>query len=282
MRNSIFILTRFNLKLYSKDKNRCETLSEKWMKDRFDIFCTYCLPSVRNQSIQDFKWICLFSDDTSAYWKDKIQDIVNEYKNFYPYYLNDIQTKNHVEYINEVIRRVTDEENADRIITIRLDNDDAIHELFVESVLTEYENLMEDTMVLSFKNGIQYFLKEHMVLEFPWESNHFLALAQNAKNMQLKNILGFNHYLIKNSGLPFRCLDTDLPIWMEIVHSSNVVNDVVVRKLYKLISGQMLNKGAYNFGFNILVSNKPLICQYLFLYFPKYIKKFQRKIFRIY
>lgn len=84
--------------------------------------------------------------------------------------------------------------------------------------------------------------------------------------------------------MPFRCFDTDLPMWMEIVHGSNVVNDVVIKKLYKPISCQILNmeEGGYDFGFKIIVSNKPLIYQYLFLYIPKYIKKLLRKIFRKY
>lgn len=277
MKTSIIILTRFNLKLYTTDKNRVETLSDKWMQDRFDLFYTYCLPSVKNQSIQLFKWICLFSDNTSDYWKGRILDISNEYKNFCPCYLNDIQTKKYMEYINETIRCIADEENADRIITIRLDNDDAIHESFVESVFTECEKLIENTMILSFKNGIQYFVNEHMVLEFPWESNHFLILVQDTKNIQLNNILSFNHYQIKKSGLPFRCLNTDLPMWMEIVHSSNVVNDIVVRKLCKIVNKQALNNRKFDFGFNILVSNRPLIYQYLCIYFPKYINKIVRK-----
>ena len=53
-----FIITRFNLKLYAKDKENNPGLTSEWLSDRFVLFEQYCLPSIIKQTRQCFYWIC--------------------------------------------------------------------------------------------------------------------------------------------------------------------------------------------------------------------------------
>lgn len=59
-----FILTRFNLNLWHKDKNDNEINRNEWLAYRLNLFETYCLPSVVAQTEQNFKWIILVDKET--------------------------------------------------------------------------------------------------------------------------------------------------------------------------------------------------------------------------
>lgn len=98
-----FIITRFNLKLFSKDKNNKTTLTCQWLRERFDLFETYCYPSVKGQKLQNFYWICLFADDTPDEFKQRVVELRNSYPAFLPLYLDSECTKNYLSYVNEVI-----------------------------------------------------------------------------------------------------------------------------------------------------------------------------------
>jgi hypothetical protein len=83
-----FILTRFNIKLWSKDKNGQSTQTEEWLKQRFDLFETYCLPSIQKQTQKNFKWIVLFDADTPAFYKEKIAKYQKECKHLEPRFVS--------------------------------------------------------------------------------------------------------------------------------------------------------------------------------------------------
>ena len=53
-----FLITRFNLKKkgWETTKNNEKIQTEEWLRHRFELFEAYCLPSVINQSNQDFIW----------------------------------------------------------------------------------------------------------------------------------------------------------------------------------------------------------------------------------
>lgn len=51
-----FILTRFNLLLWNKAKDGQMVRTTKWLEHRFSLFENYCIPSIKNQTCQDFEW----------------------------------------------------------------------------------------------------------------------------------------------------------------------------------------------------------------------------------
>lgn len=66
-----FILTRFNLLLWNKDKENKKVRSKEWLEHRFSLFEKYCLPSIKSQTCQDFEWIVLFDSSTPEMLKEK-------------------------------------------------------------------------------------------------------------------------------------------------------------------------------------------------------------------
>ena len=55
-----YILTRFNLCGRNRDKSKQSTLTKEWLHHRIKLFETYCLPSIKQQTNQNFKWLILF------------------------------------------------------------------------------------------------------------------------------------------------------------------------------------------------------------------------------
>ena len=124
-----FILTRFNIYLWNKDKEGCPVRTIKWLKHRFELFEQYCLPSIKNQTCQNFEWIVLFDDSTPEKFKNKIAEYQKECLQFIPIYVEPENGRRFAEiFREEVIKRVT----AERVITTYLDNDDALNVRFVE------------------------------------------------------------------------------------------------------------------------------------------------------
>ena len=64
------IITRFNLDFEDDPQARC--LQPEWLEKRFDLFETYCLPSVLQQTCQNFTWVILSSDATPAQYKKRL------------------------------------------------------------------------------------------------------------------------------------------------------------------------------------------------------------------
>ncbi len=52
-----YLLTRFNLPLWNKDKHGLATRDEAWLENRCRLFEQYTLPSVQQQSCKDFVWV---------------------------------------------------------------------------------------------------------------------------------------------------------------------------------------------------------------------------------
>lgn len=279
MTQSVFIVTRFNLKLWKKTKNNQPTLSDEWIRERMELFCTYCLPSIRVQTQQNFKWIILLADDTAVEYKQKILEISTEYKNLMPFYLKDVQTENYIEYISSLVYNMAKQENANRIVTIRLDNDDALHKSFVEKVCQADAAEQSDTATIySFRTGLQYYVKNGMTLRFPWENNHFLALGQNiSASNDYVNIFNFNHYHIQSFGFHFKCIDSGVPMWVEIIHDKNVANDIPIKSFYhnRLINNGIAHEG---YGTGIVTSHKSIAYQFLFFYLPQLFNKVVHKV----
>ena len=70
-----YILTRFNLTLWQRDKNRNNTQTAEWLEQRFRLFEQFTLPSVLNQTDKNFKWIVLFCSETPIKYKSRIDEI---------------------------------------------------------------------------------------------------------------------------------------------------------------------------------------------------------------
>lgn len=274
-----FIITRFNLQLWKKDKHNHETQSKEWLEQRFYLFDKYCFPSVMKQSNKKFLWICLFDISTLQQYKDKITSYKKVLPEFIPLFLNEKETAVHGDYITKVIKYFKSEDSL--LITMRLDNDDALNLNYVSIIKNNSERQTENTTIVSFKYGIQYYVKERLAVKIPFYNNHFLAMIDKQydkdtiDNREVKHILQFNHYETSKYPYPFVCNTKDKDMWIEVIHATNVSNDCKMTFRQKAVEDVDFVKT--NFGINITLPQTNQIKFWMFM-LPRFIKHIRMKI----
>lgn len=227
-KSDTFIITRFNLRLWTKDKHNHTTQSEEWLEHRFDLFEKYCFPSIEKQTNQVFIWFCLFDAETPKKYLKKIQNYTKKLDAFSPVFFDEKDSANVSGCISDLISKHKNDNH--RLITIRLDNDDALNIQFIAKV-NEYAVSAKGTTILSFKYGVQYFTTQNLAAHIPFYNNHFLVMVNNEydvmnwKDRKVQHVLQFNHYETKNYPYPFVCNTTAKDMWAEVIHATNVSND---------------------------------------------------------
>lgn len=275
LKKSSFIITRFNLKLFSKDKNNKTTLTDQWLKERFELFETYCFPSVEGQVLQNFYWLCLFADDTQEQFKQRAITLHRAFPAFLPLFLNDSESENYLDYINQVISELKD--SSDKLITIRLDNDDSININYTKEVDKLYGEQLDNEVCYSFKYGIQYYTKKNFAVRIPYSTNHFLCLLNKKYHKgNIKNILEFNHAYPNEFPFGFKCISNKIPMWIEVVHGRNVDNDCKMTLNQKVLCQRNLLQQYFH------VSNKisPFLSRVRIFTFliPAFLKQFMHRL----
>lgn len=223
-----FLITLFNVRLWDVDKKRKPTRTDNWMKDRFEMFEKYCLPSVAAQTDKDFTWICLFDAQTPQVYIDRIETHRDAVPMLTPCLTDIVGREALVPAINDIIEKyVTDEDEY--VITTNLDNDDAIRCDMIEKLHTLIDRNSTGKLY-SLNLGYQYFAGSGIVLKMKYPHNHFLTLVEPA-GTTYTTILGFSH--VKGRKL-FQPVDImDKPYWIEFVHGSNVNNDIRITSRIK-------------------------------------------------
>jgi len=258
-----FVITRFNLPAFPKDKNGKETLTDSWMEERFTLFEKYCIPSIVNQTVTNFEWLVLFDIKTINQFKKKIDFYSNSIAFFTPVYIEDL-TK-----ISSYIKsKLTDED--DWLITTRIDNDDSIHKDFVSDIQILFKSHLKDCF-FRYNYGYQWNTQTQCLLKFYEQyGNHFLSRIENIKR-GVETV-----FSCENTNIDFlknvEVVDIDdkkQRLWIEVVHNTNVANhsrvllpvfckkklepfyvDVVINKkeslkmIYRFLKTQMYNLGA--------------------------------------
>ncbi len=216
-----FVITRFNIranygcKLKNPDNNpMLRILDEDYLEERFNIFEKYTMQSMKKQTNQNFTWLILFHKRTPDKFKQKIQQLKKEL-NFEDLYFDDENKFDFLDYCNN------QEEETEWFITTRIDNDDMFAKDYINKI-QEYANENLHTSILSFERGIKYDLNSKKIYEYERKDNHFLSMIGTKEEC----ILQYNHAKIFNSEKEVVMLNSDKPMWTEIIHESNVINRI--------------------------------------------------------
>lgn len=214
-----FVITRFNLKGKKNLKgNRLfDPLSNEWLDERFDLFNTYCLPSVKNQTNKNFIWLVCFDTDTPKAYLPIIENIKKDFKNFIPVFVDGfsgLESKIKETIQNTIIN--TDE----FIITTRIDNDDIIHQDFIKSIQNLYKP--EVNTLIDLRQGYQFIINENptSLRAFKLPYNPFLSVIENTDDY--KTIIAEQHRYWKT--LPNIIINKKQHLWMQVVHDQNLLN----------------------------------------------------------
>ncbi|MDB4984005.1 MAG: hypothetical protein JWM20_184 [Patescibacteria group bacterium] len=215
-----FLITRFNIratyaKLRDPNNNPMNLiLDSAYLENRFRLFETYTFPSIKNQTSQNFKWIILFHKETPAAFKEKIQGLKKQY-DFIDLYFGDDEPFRFEKFIDDSGYK------NEWFITSRIDNDDMFDNQYMEAVQTYAEDNLRRCIV-SLEKGQQLDLRTDITHEFNAKNNHFLSMIAPKDGC----ILQYNHSKIFESGEEVVLLPSSKPMWIEIVHESNVSNEV--------------------------------------------------------
>jgi len=214
-----YIVTRFNLKVDSWKTTRDGegVLTDVWLKNRFILFETYCLPSVINQINKNFIWCVFFDESTSLSARKTINTYVDMCPNFTPLFINGIDEllSSFQDFIKKDISN-----NTCKIITSRLDNDDLLHTSYVDTV----QNLAEgiNSGVIDIELGYQISLEKRHSEIRPYLSkgNAFISFVE--KTNQPKTVISKMHQdWIKTDNV---VTYNNKPMWIELIHDKNKAN----------------------------------------------------------
>lgn len=225
-----FLITRFNLrieKFSSCDKNREPVLTEKWLETRFYLFEKYCLPSIMNQSCQNFIWLVLFDSGTPERFKKQIKEAELKYPLIRSLFLDSGDSETVIKVFNDFLAKST-AADIKYVITTRIDNDDAFHQDMIADVQKQFD-LQEDRFI-SFPYGFQYDLNKKVLARMYYRNNHFISKIEK-KSPHVNTVIAYDHTYIDCVGevtyLEFKAK----PMWIEFIHESNIVNTLSVESI---------------------------------------------------
>jgi hypothetical protein len=203
-------LTRFNVKSGGKEKRLRE--NPTWLADRFELFDRFCWPSMTSQTRTDFIWVVFFDSQTPDEFMKRIE-ACREFLPFHPVFVDEWNT----EFVHETIRGLIGPRYTN-LLTSRLDNDDAIHRCYVETLRNAIST--ERPGFYLFPDGAIY--NRGQVFRHRDESNAFASYYEPVKDF--KTVWSIQHDKLLSTG---PANHVSLPhAWFQVVHGSNVSNRV--------------------------------------------------------
>lgn len=252
----IFILTRFNLRLWPADKHKHSTRTDLWLQQRFELFERYCFPSVRNQSVQDFEWIVLFDVETPLPYRKRVESYRQTFTPFTPYLVPATSAPYFARVFQQII--ATKVTAGDRVVTVYLDNDDALRFDYLEEV-KRLAGLVPDKTFISFAHGLQYVTSLNMATHLSFKTNHFISFVEICQSPeQLRTVFGYgSHMTIEQHKDTHVCYagNPNRPAWLEVVHTTNVINRAMFRRGTRPVTDA--NTLRTTFGIDITLSRHP-------------------------
>lgn len=217
-----FIITRFNIKsdVWLHTKSGALTNTETWLEQRFMFFETYCLPSVKNQSNQAFKWLIIFDIDTPKHFKNRIETLSEAYNNMIVLFTESFQTLKRT--LSEAIEtEITVEDKF--IISTRLDNDDAVHRDFTNSIQNVF--IPKHNTIIDVTKGYQLIVNNNNydARYYSTDYNPFISLIEDASNFE--TVMVKNHDQWKS--LNHRIVYNEKALWLQVIHNDNILNSKI-------------------------------------------------------
>lgn len=265
-----FILTRFNLRLWNRDKSGSSVRTRDWLDHRFSLFERYCLPSIIGQTCQDFTWIVLFDSQTPDEYKSRIDGYKKRCPRLVPIYVSPQEGRYFAQIFGEEVRkRVV---ASARVLSTYLDNDDALSVHFVEDIQMRTEKLRDGTFI-TYNDGYQYFTDHHYVMRIHYPRNHFVSVVEKNDLSQVRTVYGFgsHYYLVKIPGVRIEQV-SGARMWCEVIHEKNMGNDAYFLHAAMEKDRELLKR---EFSIDEPLEYGPFL--YLFRFLPRYVKTFVRR-----
>lgn len=209
-----YLLTRFNVA--SPGREQAIRLKPGWLEGRFQLFRDMCLPSVADQTRQDFTWIVFFDEQTPAAYRDEIVRL----QAIYPF---EARFTGMFEMDKIVPSLVANAESSPWLLTTRLDSDDI---LAVDHMERLHDAISDRRpQAINFRQGAILSIKSETPRLYVTQddSNPFASLLEPMGD-GVTTIWGVKHVEIERLA-PVTQID-GAPAWLQVVHGANVSNRV--------------------------------------------------------
>ncbi len=216
---SHLLFTRFNIQYEPGDTIG---IQPDWLEDRLRLFERYCLPSIASQSCQDFVWIILCDSRTPESYQARIEAYSSRMPQIRVY-----RTPYQSDGYHSLYRQIGREyaEGNDVLISTRLDSDDALLSGYVAAVR---QFALEGTEgIVSFPVGRQTFVRDGRSYKIRYGQNHSTSRVETSG---FETIMIYDHTQVDVKEM-YVC-ETAEPMWEEIVHGGNMLNDYVPKYHY--------------------------------------------------
>lgn len=266
----LFFLTRFNILLWKNDKEGVLVRTSNWLDHRLSLFEKFCLPSIINQTCQDFEWILLFDSTITERYRAKIEEYQNECPQFVPVFVEPQKGRYFAEiFREEIVKRL----NAKRVISTYLDNDDALNVRFVEDLRQRAASAADGTFFY-FDEGYQYYTEDKFLLKIHYPRNHFVSVIENGDPQSVKGIFGYgrHYYIAAIKGANIEHIKTE-PMWCEVVHEKNMINDANFLIGSKRVKDADILRSQFSVAEEVKTGWDLFVCKFL----PRYMKTFVRR-----
>ncbi|QZH76408.1 MAG: hypothetical protein JY451_07710 [Erythrobacter sp.] len=207
-----FLLTRFNIA--SPGRESAIRNAPGWLERRFALFEAYCLPSIAAQTTRDFHWLIYFDPATPEAFRERISAAQQSF----PFEARFVESFSAEMVARDVVERLNPA--ARRVLSTRLDNDDAVSRDFLKRVRAAAEAHAPGT-VLNFPQGIA--LRHGRLFSADDPSNPFTTLIEDTSG-PVQTIWSAQH---RDLGTKWQLVQiTSPPVWLQVVHGENVANRI--------------------------------------------------------
>ncbi len=189
-------------------------MNPSWLDHRFSLFESFCLPSVRGQSTNNFKWMLFLDEETPEPYKERIE-AATDWPQVKIVYVSDLR-----QCPVAVLDHIS--EPSSHLITTTLDNDDAIDFDFVKTVQREFHG--QEFEILNFPHGYRFAFDSGRLYRHKLETNPFVTLIEelNLSEKLPLTIRGCGaHDSISMRHDSIRNVESD-PMWIQVVHDRNI------------------------------------------------------------
>ncbi|MGA9120175.1 MAG: glycosyltransferase [Bacteroidota bacterium] len=221
-----FILTVFNVRLSHGGETSPDSA---WLEHRFRLFEEFCYPSVRAQTTSDFTWLAFFDTSTPPEYKDRIAQLA-KWKPFVPCFVSEVMSVESFAGMKKSLLFPRVSPGTTHLISTNLDNDDALHARYVETVQKEFSG--QDFEFVNFTNGYVFDRERERLYLRSHHSNPFASLLERLENS--KTVWCAPHPEFSRIG-PVRQVETE-PMWFQVVHGRNVSNSTAEARRVSLDS----------------------------------------------
>ena len=214
MKIAQFLLTRFNAAVeYAPEDTGIDSA---WLSCRFELFEKFCLPSVAGQSEKNFHWILLASERTPHQWLERLLADLARVSS--PAAILLIEQYSESYFVSAMQARL--DPTIDRVVSTRLDNDDAIAREYLADVRREAHAVPKDgNFVINFRQGCQVAATGIFPRLAPL--NPFLSLVSSPRN--LKSAFSAHHERMNRVGTVIDKLDRKAK-WLQVIHQRNAAS----------------------------------------------------------